>query len=56
MQYTGIGPEHGKVVDEEQAFEYALERCTAGTLEEQAEFKEMLVEWYYSSNWIREGF
>ena len=54
MNYVGFGPEEGYVVPEDKAFEYALERCTAGTLEEQAEFKEMLVEWYYSSNWTKE--
>ena len=54
MPYIGIGPEKGTVVEDAQAFEYALERCTAGTLEEQAAFKEELVEWYYSGNWIKE--
>ena len=53
MPYIGIGPEKGTVVEDAQAFEYALERCMAGALEEQAEFKEMLVEWYYSGNWIK---
>ena len=55
MHYLGIGEESGTVVDEDMAFEYALERCTKGTLEEQKEFEEMLVEWYYSGNWIKEG-
>ena len=52
MIYVGIGPEEGTVVEPEQAFSYALERCIHGTLEEQNEFREMLVEWYYSGNWL----
>ena len=42
-------------VADEDAFEYALDRCLNGTEEEQKEFKEMLVEWFYSGgNWRRE--
>lgn len=52
--FIGIGPERGTVVEKEYAFEYALWRCLHGCLEEQEEFKEMLVEWYYSGNWIEE--
>lgn len=37
-----------------EAFEYALERCLNGTEQDQKEFKEMLVEWFYSGNWIKE--
>lgn len=51
--YRGIGPEAGTIVEEEQAYHYALERCLGGAPEEQKEFREMLVEWYYSGNWIR---
>ncbi|MBO5030445.1 MAG: hypothetical protein J6J86_04525 [Lachnospiraceae bacterium] len=29
--WEGIGPEDGKIVDDEAAFRYALERCTKGT-------------------------
>lgn len=54
MYYRGIGPEDGTIVTEGQAFTYAMERCRGGTLEEQREFREMLVEWYYSGNWIKE--
>lgn len=50
--YVGIFPEQGTVVEDEEAFEYALERCLKGTLEEQQEFREMLIEWYYSGNWV----
>lgn len=50
--YTEIGT--GNFVPEEDAFEYALERCLIGTEEDQEKFKEMLVEWFYSGNWVRE--
>lgn len=52
--YIGVGPEKDRVVMEEEAFDYALERSLHGTLQDQKEFKEMLVEWFYSGNWIRE--
>lgn len=54
MYYKGIGPEAGTIVEEDQAYRYALERCLHGTLEEQKEFQEMLTDWYYSGNWIKE--
>ena len=41
-------------VPEDEAYEYAFDRCMNGTEEEQKEFKEMLVEWFYSGNWVRE--
>lgn len=50
--YKEIGT--GVFVTDEDAYDYALERCMKGTEEEQKEFKEMLVEWFYSGNWIRE--
>lgn len=52
--YIGIGPEKDKVVTEDQAFDYALERSLHGTLQDQREFRELLVEWFYSGNWIKE--
>ena len=52
MCYKGIGPEKGKTVPEEEAYDYALDRCLNG--EEHEEFREMLVEWYFSGNWIKE--
>lgn len=52
--YVGILSEEGNVIEEEQAFEYALERCLKGTLEDQKEFREMLVEWFYSGNFVKE--
>lgn len=53
MYYYGIGPEEGTIIEEERAFEYAMERCLSGTPDERQEFQEMLVEWYYSGNWIK---
>lgn len=41
-------------VPEDEAYQYALERCLNGTEKEQKEFKEMLVEWFYSGNWVKE--
>lgn len=55
--YIGIGPEEGTFVPEEFAYAYAMERCASGTLEEQDAFKKeivpLVVEWYYSGNWIK---
>lgn len=53
MYYEGIGPEQGTVVSQEDAYAYALERCLSGTEEDKQEFREMLVEWFYSGNWSR---
>ncbi len=55
--YTEIGTL--KFIPEEDAFDYALEQCVESVpqgfhqIEWTEEFKEMLVEWFYS-NWIRE--
>lgn len=54
-EYIGVGPEKGTVVNAADAFRYALERCLGGTLDEQKEFREMLVEWWYSGNWVAGG-
>lgn len=50
--------EHGYIhaisdefVTNEEAYEYALEKCLHG--EDHEEFKEMLVEWYFSGNWLK---
>lgn len=51
--YEGIGPEKGIFVKKEDAYAYALERSTKGTEEEVRAFQEMLMEWYYSGNWIK---
>ena len=52
--YFGIGPEEGIFVKKKDAYQYAIDRCLRGSLEEQAEFREMLEEWYFSGNWIKE--
>lgn len=52
MRYKGTGPEQGRIIEEEQAYACALERCLSGTEQERKEFREMLVGWYYSGNWI----
>lgn len=42
-------------VPDSQAYEYALERCLYGSEDDIKEFKEMLVEWFYSGgDWRRE--
>lgn len=50
--YRGIGPEQGICVKAEDAYSYAFSRCLHGPDNE--EFREMLVEWFYSGNWIEE--
>lgn len=54
--YKGIGPNAGQFVPAEDAFTYAKMQCGILTYNEGApladEFKEMLVEWYFSGNWI----
>ena len=66
--YQGIGPEKGKQVYEEDAFAYAMERCTTDcaddfckefgglqvvTVQDMQKLREDVVEWFYSGNWIR---
>ena len=41
-------------VSEDEAFDYALDRCLHGSELDQIEFSHMLVEWFYSGNWIKE--
>ncbi len=63
--YIGVGPETGKRVSDRDAFSYACEICLYGDAQEQMmfmqmsrecngieEFADMLVEWFYSGNWI----
>lgn len=45
----------GVFVSEKDAYEYALEHSLNGSEQEQRDFKEMLVEWFFSGNWIKEG-
>lgn len=53
VQNGYLGFHTDEFVSEEDAFQYAFERCTNGTDEEIAEFKQMLVEWFFSGNWTR---
>lgn len=57
VTYKGIGPERGQRVPAENALPYAMERCgiqfTSKPGDTSEEFKEMLVEWFFSGNWIR---
>lgn len=48
--YIGICSEAGTVIAEEDAFDYALGRISAGTDEEKKEF----ADWFYSGNFIKE--
>lgn len=41
-------------VPEDEAFDYALDRCMNGSEAEQKEFRQMLVDWFYSGNWVKE--
>ena len=54
--YEGIGPENGKFVRAEDALIYASERCGIRKIDvtapDAAEFMEMLVEWFFSGNWV----
>ena len=52
--YLGIGPEKGTIVEEDLAFDYALERCLKGTPQDQQEFRMDLVAWFYSGSWIKQ--
>lgn len=44
-------------VRDEDALHYAMEKCGIPTLHnfapEHKEFQDMLVEWYFSGNWVR---
>lgn len=63
--YVGLGPEAGKRVNDRDAFSYACERCLFGDKEERdmfmrlaqecndiGEFAKVLVDWFYSGNWL----
>lgn len=63
--YVGVLIERGKRIPDREAFGYASERCLYGTDEEKQtfmeilkeskdieEFSRILVEWFYSDNWI----
>lgn len=53
MYYEGVQSENGKIVDESEAYEYALKRSLNGSDEDKEQFKNALVEWFYSGDWIR---
>ena len=51
--YHKVG--ESEFVPDNEAFEYAFDKCTNGTDEAVKEFKTMLVEWYFSGGaWRRE--
>lgn len=56
MAYVGLGTEYGKRIEDEYALEYAMEHCGIQAVGDEVnpEFAEMLVEWFYSGNWLHE--
>lgn len=54
--WRGIGPNSGEYVAAEDGFGYVCIQVGIDRFDETAleaeEFKEMLVEWYFSGNWI----
>lgn len=67
--HIGIGPEKGNRVADRNEFSYACERCLYGDVGEREEFMKLAKEsesieefakalsgWYYSGNWIYDGF
>lgn len=57
MEYIGLGPEEGKIVTDKTALSYAMVRCgiTKGEFgPDWPEFAKMLVDWFYSGNWLKE--
>lgn len=46
--------DNSEFVEEGMAYEYALDVCLNGSDDDKKEFKEMLVEWFFSGNWIKE--
>ena len=54
MNYVGFGPEEGHVVPEDKAFDYALERCLRGTIQDREGFRDVLGEWVYAGDWTKE--
>ena len=55
--YEGFATEKGKFVRAEDALAYAAERCGIRSIDTTApdadEFKEMLVDWFFSGNWLK---
>ena len=57
MSYRNLGT--NERVEEDEALDYAIKKCGLKLVEvedalEQEELKDMLVEWYFSGNWIKE--
>jgi hypothetical protein len=56
--WKGISTNTGKYVAAEDGFEYVCEQVGIEAFDETApdaaEFKEMLIEWYFSGNWIED--
>ncbi len=58
VAYRGVGPERGKYIEAEDALDYAMERCgirpsaAPADMQDRDEFNRMLVEWYFSGNWL----
>ena len=52
--YIGILSEQGEKVPDSEAYDYALERCLNGSEKDKQEFREMLVDWFFSGDFIHE--
>lgn len=54
--FKGIGPNAGKFVHIGNAHSYALDKCGISVIDptapEHDEFMDMLVEWFFSGNWV----
>ncbi len=58
MRYRNLNT--NEIVEEENALDYAMQQCGIKLIDtrnslEQEEFKNMLVEWYFSGNYIEEA-
>lgn len=49
--WCGIGPEAGRAVSDQQAYEYAKEHLDDMPEED----KKLFVEFFFSGNWVKEG-
>ena len=54
--WRGIGPNTGEYVAVEDGFGYACQQAGIESFDETApdaeEFKELLIEWFFSGNWL----
>ena len=54
--WKGFGPDAGKFVSYEDGFDYVANECgiamTDPTAPLAGEFRGMVVEWYFSGNWV----